>query len=377
MKNTLILLLILAMLGSLTGCQLPSFDTDVLSTLPEQLEQLLPQKDEISQTPLYSVSLPMVSQTIHADDGQELFRYTYQNISLTIPDPEVADRIIVDLLNRIDATAQDAKQLKSAAKNAYGSSNPWTPYLCSILYTPGRLDSAVFSLYSAYSTYSGNPHPETAYASITYDMLTGNVLSLQDILTADTTAASLSALVIEQLQENGDSQFYTGYETTVTDRFDDLSDKGWYLSNAGLCFYFSPYEIASYAAGKIIAEIPYSKLTGILKDEYFPSELQSPTGEISQRIFDTEAASAYSQIAEVVIQEGSSKKLLHTDGIVYHITIESGTLENDQFTPESTVFMAQSLTMSDAIMIEAELSGQEHFKISYTGKDGDSTIYLP
>ncbi len=377
MKNILILLTVLALLCSLTGCQKPAPDVDTLTTLPENTEQTLPQIGQQIHIPLYSASLPTVSETVQADDGTELFRYTYQNISMIIPNPEVADRIIIDLLNRIDSTAQTAEQMKEAAQNAYQVNEAWTAYLCSILYTPSRLDSAIFSLYSAYSTYSGSSHPETAYASVTYDMLTGNALSLQDILQTNTTADFLTTLIIDQLNAAKDSQLYTGYEKTVASRFEDLTDTDWYLSGDGLCFYFSPYEIAPYAAGKIVAEIPYDQLPGILKDEYFPAELQAPTGTISQRDFDTDAVADYSQITEIVLQADGQKQLLHTDGIVYDLTIETGATEYDQFTSKATVYMAQSLSASDAIMIAYNLSEEENLRISYTGKDGDAVIYLP
>lgn len=376
MKNTCILLLILSMLFGLTGCQLPSVDKDALSTLTDELGQLLPEQSAAPNTPLYSVSLPVVSDPIQADDGKEIFRYNYQNISLIIPDPEVADRIIIDFLNRIDASAQTAEQLKTDAMKAYNADDAWTPYLCSILYTPSRLDSAIFSLYGAYSTYSGAPHPETAYSGVTYDTLTGSVLSLQDILTAQATTDTFTSLIITQLQETGDSHLYTGYQDTIKSRFKDFEDTGWYLSASGLCIYFSPYEIASYASGKIVVEIPYEKLTGILKDAYFPTEQQTPTGTVSASAFETEKASKYSQITEVILHEGGTKQLLHTDGIVYNVTLETGTLHEGQFIPEATVYLAHSLTATDAVMVEHQLAEQQVLRVSYTGQNGSTVSHL-
>lgn len=377
MKNTCIYLIILTLLLSLTGCQFPSVDKDTLSTLTSELEQLLPNESIAPHTPLYSVSLPVVTDKMHADDGQELFLYTYQNISLTIPNPEIADRIILDFLNRIDATAQTADQLKSEAKKAYDPQQPWTPYLCSILYTPARIDSAIFSLFGAYSTYNGAPHPETAYSSITYDMLTGSCLTLQDILTQSTPADTLASLIVAQLQQSGNANLYEGYEDTIRSRFLSLEDNSWYLSSRGLCIYFSPYEIASYAAGKIVVEIPYEKLTGVLKDAYFPAEQQTPTGTVSSSAFHTETASAFSQIAEVILHENGTKQLLHTDGTVYNVKLEVGTFQADNFQPEATVYLANSLTATDAIMLEYQLTDQKTFRVSYFGQNGETKFFFP
>ena len=74
MKKTLILLTILAMLCSLTGCQKPVQDIDTIATLPGTTDQTLPLQSEPIHLPLYSASLPTVSETIHADDGQDLYR---------------------------------------------------------------------------------------------------------------------------------------------------------------------------------------------------------------------------------------------------------------------------------------------------------------
>ncbi len=376
MKRTYMLLLILAMLLSLVGCQQPSVDVETLSTLTTDLEQSPPQQNIIPHAPLYSVSLPVVSMSTLADDGNEIFCYNHQNISLIVPDPEIADQIIIDYLNRIDSAAQTAEQLESEAMKAYRPDDPWTPYVCSILYTPSRLDASVFSLYGAFSTYSGAPHPETAYSSITYDMLTGNVLSLQNILTPEATADTLVSLIVTELKQAGDSQLYTSYQNTVASRFENLEDSGWYLSNKGLCIYFSPYEIASYASGKIVVELPYEKLTGILKDAYFPAEQQTASGMISTSEFDTENASQYSQIAEVILQEGGTKLLLHTDGIVFNMKLETGTWHDNQFLPEATVYLSNALTATDAIMVEHALTDQQGLRISYTGQNGDTVSYL-
>ena len=370
MKRVCISLLVIAVLLSFTGCQLPSIDTDALSTLNDEFEQFLPSQTIVTPTPFYSVSLPVVTDSIHADDGQELFHYTYQNISLTIPDPEVAERIIIDFLNRVDTTTQTAEQLKTDAKNAYQPNVPWTSYLCSLLYTPSRLDSAVFSMYGAYSTYNGAPHPETAYSSITYDMLTGNVLTLQDILTQQTTADVVSSLIISELEKTDNFQLYPDYPTIIKSRFDDLDDMGWYLSANGLCIYFSPYEIAGYASGKIVVEIPYNALPGILMDAYFPSELQTPTGTLSSSVFETDKASEFSQIAELILHNNGSKQLLHTDGIIYALKLELGTLQDDEFQPEATVYFAQSLSATDAVMVEEQLNDQQVLRFSYIGNGG-------
>ena len=86
----------------------------------------------VTKTPMAAVALPVQTETAAAADGTEIFRYTYQNISLIAPDPEVADLVIVDFLNRIDATRDTAKSIHTMAETAYSGNGSFSPYLCMI-----------------------------------------------------------------------------------------------------------------------------------------------------------------------------------------------------------------------------------------------------
>lgn len=386
MKKTLLLLLSVTLLVSFTGCSLPESNTPQSTTLPSTSEMTPETTEEtdttFEQKPMIAVSLPVIDQAEYAEDGTKLFQYSYRNMSLIVPDPEVADKVIVDFLNRIDQTADHADQILQAAKSAYAGSSQWTPYLCQIGYDPMRMDAGVLSLMGSYTSYSGTPHPEKSYLSVNYDLLTGNVLSLDDILTEDSAADTLYQYIIEDLNlQKGDKFLYEGFESTVRERFDlkNTNDTCWYFSQTGLCFYFSPYEIAPYSSGVIIVEVPYSKLTGILDDAYFPSEAEYGSGSIFTETFSEHDLDRFTQFSEVVLDNSGNKSLLYTEGVVNQIMIETGSWDANgtEFIPEYTVFAAYSLTPGDAIMVESAAANKlPNLRLSYSTADGTVHSYI-
>lgn len=365
MKKVTAIIMSFCLLLGLTGCikNTQSPETSINSSTVNETVDVTGETnaDEYKQLPMTAVSVPTVTQTQTAEDGTILFRYTYQNIELIVSDPEVADSVIVDFLNRIDSTSAQAEQILNAAMSAYSSSDQWIPYLCQITFDPMRIDHGVLSLMGSYASYSGNAHPEATNLSLNYDLVTGTALALKDILADGCSADALYYPIITALDKLKEEKYlYDGYKSTVKELLTQGSQAGdnWYFSQAGMCFYYSPYEIAPYASGVIVAEIPYSQLSGLIKDAYFPAEIEDSNGSVIVEIFSEENLNKFTQFSEVVLDDSGSKLLLHTDGAVNHIRLESGSwnTKGTRFTPEHTVFAAYSLTPGDAIMIQAENS---------------------
>lgn len=360
MKNILIAVLSVCLLLSMTGCARPHTSTHSTSTTDITTDPTYSTGDvHVAQKPMIAISVPVVTETETAPDGSVIFNHTYQSISLVIPDPNVADKVILDFLNRIDQTANDAASIRAAAKADYTSGKLSNPYLCQITYNPIRVDPGILSLFGSYASYSGTPHPETIYLSVNYDLLTGKVLGLNDIITDGTSGDTLYQCVVDNLTAQNHKGLYIGFQESVKARFQQgfANDASWYLSPTGLCFYFSPYEIAPYASGVIVAEIPYEQLPGILEDAYFPAEQESAGGTVFVDKFEPDNLEAFTQFSELILKENGDKILLHTNSAVQHIRIETGSwnANGTVFTPEQTVFAACGLTPGDAIMVQAQL----------------------
>lgn len=389
MKNRVLLcILLFCLLLSFSACAAPDSesqsspsDTNNTVNIGESFADInTPATDYAPQElPLLAVSLPVITQSETAEDGTVLFNYTFQNLSLVLPDPEVADKVILDFLNRIDLTASEAETIRTAAIDDYKSTESWNPYLCQITYDPTRIDTGILSMFGSHVSYSGAVHAGAIYRSVSYDLVTGNALALDDIFTENAESSELSQLVLEALNAKKEqAQLFDGFEITVAERFEKnyQQDKDWFFSNQGLCFFFSPYEIGPYASGTIIAEIPYSKLVGLIDDAYFPAEKESIAGNVFAKPFDNMEMDEFSQFAEVILKEDGTKILLYTDKAVYDVRIETGSRSSDDgiFTPEHTVFSAYGLSAGNAIMLQADFSlVQPAIRLSYT--TGDETVY--
>ena len=338
MKKSLSALLAVICILCLSGCRQtpipPENDTPAPST-----EQVSNAHELPEQQPMFAVALPVVTQEHTAEDGTVLLRSVYQNMELTVPDPEVADEVIIDFLNRIDPLTSESGALLEQAKSAYTPGTEFTPYLSQIVFTPMRLDQGVLSLMGEYVEYQGSAHPEVTAFTCTYDLTNGIALSIKDILAGDNDGQLLQA-VLDSLSQQKDA-LYEGYEKTVETLLKD--SENWYLSKTGLVYCFSPYEIGPYASGVITAEVPYGKLPGILKDAYFPAEKDTSSGSLDVMPFDVENVSTLTQIAEVICSENGQGGVLYTKGLLEDVRITSS--------QNHTIFAAATLSPGDGIIL--------------------------
>lgn len=373
MKKLLSFIICLSLL--LTGCAKTkkgetTVPTDSGTKISTEPTVILPQQEA-----MYAVSVPAVSESTLAEDGTVVFSYTHQSMMLTVPDPEVASKIIIDFLSRNDAAAETADGIRASAAANYTGSADWIPYLYNITYSPSRMDQGVLSLVGNCVTYSGASHPDRLSVSASYDLVTGDVLTLGSIMSADATTDDFCALVLNALDKIKVSKhLYDGYEDTVKSRFsqDESLDQDWYFSTTGLCFYFVPYEIAPYSSGVIVAEIPYGELAGLIYDGYFPAERETATGSIQATVLDDTDTTQFTQIAELVLDADGQMVFLHTDGIIWDVMIEYGAWDTlgVAFAPVYTALFSGSLTPGDAIMIQSdELTS---LRLTYT--NGTQTV---
>lgn len=371
---------------TLSGCALnqPEYHSNIITKDPT-VETTNNNELNITyeQLPMTAVSLPVTERITKASDGTEICKTYEQSITLVVSDPEVADKIIVDFLNRVDIE-ESVNNLTASAKIAYDA-NPknWTPYLTQVSYSPARIDQSILSLTGSRITYDGLPHPEVTYSSITYDLVTGNVLTLNDIMIDKTNAGNLCESIIKALknQHKTPNSLYEEFEKTVQERFNkSLSyDQGWHFSTEGLVVYFSPYEIAPYSLGVVSVTIPYNQLSGVVKDEYFPREQDVTIGTVKAELFNQDDLDRFTQFAEVVIQQDKDKVVLFTEQAVSDLTLQTGNWSKDgaAFTAEHTVFAAATLTPGDAIMVEADFAeSQQTLLLNYKSNGETISVYL-
>ncbi len=355
MKNRVCALLAVFLLFSLAGCQPPK--EAVPSPIPSPTAQTGPGEPFAN---VFTVTLPLTTESHQAEDGTVLFEYTYQHIQLNIADQPVADKITVDFLNRIDQTRKDANLLFAQANRDYTGSPSWTPYLMQVMYSPMRIDSGIISLFGINTLFSGGVRPDRIVTAANYNMITGEVLTLGSILSHIDQKSKLCDLIISELNSSDYMySLYEGYEDTIRNRFnqDESKDEDFYFTPSGLCFYFAPYEIAPYASGIISVEIPYLKLVGILDDPFFPDEYRTTIGVLKAELANDENQAQFSHISDATLSHQGIKILLHADAPVGNVQVHSGSWTEDglYFMPECTVVASTGVSNTQAIVLQADI----------------------
>lgn len=365
MKSMIIMLICLCIIlcactttKALPTNQLPTQGVITAPTLNTVVE------DPIYDEPFIAISTPVVTEESFADDGTLIFTYSFQDITLTMDDPIVAESIMDDFMNRNDFFTS-AQPMLASAKAAYTGQDDWSAHSCRIIYNPVRLDQGVLSLYGSEVVDNGGPRSTSTNISVSYDLLSGKALTLTDILIDGYSSEKLIEKIIGALESYSQQGIlFTDYEYIISDQFSTNTPiNKWYFSNAGICFYFSPYEIAPYNAGTVVAAIPYSELVGLMKDIYFPAEQIPYHGTISAVSENSTETGAYQRITEIILQNSGKEYFIAPNGTALNVRIQLSTSDNENLS--YTVYAATALTKGDAVMLQIDDSSKKQLTISY------------
>ena len=135
-----------------------------------------------------------------------------------------------------------------------------------------RADDRAVSLVYYDRSFTGGAHSNYAYAAINIDPNTGEIIKLSDVVKDQTELKK--ALIDKFREEYPDMQFlqsdepFGAYDFTLTDSTDDRFAFNFTLEPDGLCFYFSPYELGSYAEGAQIVKLLYSEMPALFVNDY-------------------------------------------------------------------------------------------------------------
>ena len=386
MRRYLVLLICIILI--LSGC---SINQQLAGTIPDALPDPVPIPNETepnvqveSETlgisepdKLLAVSVPAVSEKFTLEDGTELFSYTAQHMQLILPDEEIADKVILNFLNRIDAAQLDAENVLTAAQNDYQTDEEWFPYFYQIIYSPTRIDYGMLSLYGTQNSYNGGMHGSRSCVAVNYDLTTGDVLTLGSIMHMDATKEDFIQVVIQKLGEVADEYYlFDGYEDGVRSRLggDENLYEDFFFTATGLNFFFSPYEIAPYSSGIITVEIPYSELPGLIYDGYVPAEREIVKGKMHTASFMDTNMEQFNSMAEVTLTTGEEILVIYPEGNVEDIRITVP--GNGMNLPEYTVFAALEMSDQNAVVMSLPEEDIDGITVSYMSEGNTEILPL-
>lgn len=409
MKRFTLIFLCVCLAAGLLACQKePTNTTDQTSdsrdtretTVPADTgETILPEEPtdpapvttapgyETDANPLIAVSLNPVMEPAEAEDGTVIFQYSYQDVNVYIPQNLPAAQAIQEQMHGlIEESAGTAENIKAWAEENYKGETDWLPYSYSITLTPTLLNSTVLSFSGELWDYAGGVHPNVTLISCSFSPVTGEMLHLRDVLSEEGMVDALYSMVLDKLTEyvatigTTDSVYQDGYENTVAAHFDldKPAEENWYLTDTGMTFSFSPYEIASYAVGSIQVELTYGELRGILREPYFP---ESASYDATLSINSAKAAqidkSQFENVLPVAASAEGEEIVLFSGTTLYEVRMISGSWVQDQFVDTQTIFAANRMTAEDLLLIRASIPDtQPNLSIVVRTGEGDDRTYF-
>ena len=147
-----------------------------------------------------------------------------------------------------------------------------------------QTDGLISVLANAYAFYGG-AHPNTSTLTWSFDLTTGEFLTLDALNAQSSTDSALGKTLVDTLaseivnriyEEGLDDYLYDDFYSYV---YDLSSNAHFYFSGSGMTVNFDAYVLGPYASGPQTLEIPYSRVYNAL-DSHTQSLLNVPQDEI-------------------------------------------------------------------------------------------------
>jgi len=183
--------------------------------------------------------------------------------------PEFAKEL-TDLMDK--QIVMNQKVIEDDAKEVYDSNEGdgfvFPPEIHNVQFDVKRSDSKYISIYITYYSYTGGAHGTHYDLVYTFDLETQERIELKDLFKTDADyVAVINEKIDSQIQALGEASLEAGGEDwSPYDGFETIDpDQPFYLTDDSLVVFFGLYEIAPYAAGIPMFEIPFSELESVMK----------------------------------------------------------------------------------------------------------------
>ncbi len=297
MKKLFASLLTLSLLLSLTVCGGNGDPTGPDAPKPSQ-----PETPELT----FAVGTPLTHESTYtADDGTLLLHTNYELPQLELRTADgalyepgaaatqsaavaVRDAFNAEMERCYAAVLSNESELAQEARDHYGSDSMSFEYiyyedelLGEVVY---QTDGLISVLANAYAFYGG-AHPNTSTLTWSFDLTTGEFLTLDALNAQSSTDSALGKTLVDTLaseivnriyEEGLDDYLYDDFYSYV---YDLSSNAHFYFSGSGMTVNFDAYVLGPYASGPQTFEIPYSTFYNAL-DSHTQSLLNVPQDEI-------------------------------------------------------------------------------------------------
>lgn len=276
MKRLLSVFLIFALLFTLTACageeiSTPPVEENKTQTtppvdpVPEDPTEETPEKAPAEENILPTASALQLErgkhhrQLYHQAADKTLCEVTWESLQLSAESAERYPKLAAELRRENNRTFEehvlrmdDLSELAYEGLDELGSD--FNGYTVTTRCYIHRADEKVLSIRVYEDEYMGGAHPNYGVRTLNFDTATGAALELSDII------ADLDRLVYT-LADKLESKYPFIETDGLTEQLQAYNpgDYTWTLDGRGITFWFSPYEIAPYAAGLMSVTITFAE----------------------------------------------------------------------------------------------------------------------
>lgn len=310
-------------------------DTTEPEVTPEPTEE--PAEPTTTEAPVEESQIPSISihphhKTWYAED-QTTALLTVDDFSLYIESEGFSPLQASFSEQHPGIIEENYSEILSWATEHYTYSNDsFWGYSASRVAEWARCDGTVVSLRIVYSDYTGGAHGNYAYAGETYDVKTGKLLRLADIIKDVEGFYPLATdYIVDALYAEYEDALFSDYGNWVAESISPENEPNWYLTGSGIVISFSPYEVGPYAMGAPEITLPYE-----IFGEYMQEQYQLPAGVFVGQVHANQDLSYIVDASEPVYIESTMDEW----GMEI-VTICSGSVTFDagqfSYTPDSYV----------------------------------------
>ena len=236
-----------------------------------------------------------------------------------------------------DAYDQEVKEYrKEQEESSDSAANGEVPYMLEEEICVRRSDQEVLSFVETGSSYTGGAHGVRWYTAHNLDAASGKEISLKDVIKDQNL---LQETLKEELQKKyGEELLLEDLDENIKNLLEGSGDsrQAWTLDPQGITFYYSNYDIASYAGGTQNVTILYSSHEDLFTDRYHPLKGE---GYISG-LFDYDGFSVDTD------EDGEAESI----SVINHYGDDGETIEGFDVTAGD-----QTLTVNDLYVFDTDL----------------------
>ncbi len=199
-------------------------------------------------TDSYTITSLTNNSDVTAEDGSVILKLASSYPAITENDSEIVSNINKQFEEKSKEFIEESKNGETAknALAAYNAANgnTFSPFTMQQSYEVTYNKNNILSVVNNYIEETGNDLPEYSKQAFTYDMKTGNMLAITDIL--NISEEEINNIVTENFTNiiNASPEAY--YDDAATTLSDNLEYLNYYLTDNGIVFYFQPYIISPY-----------------------------------------------------------------------------------------------------------------------------------